>query len=312
MVQSPMIEPQMISCRCKTVKKKKRTIIAGLNSETCGREMLLGLLTSVVKPEDNVIAIHVEETDDTFDPNTFHVHEDLCKSKKIDFEVKVCIAESYISELTYQVRVSYATILTLGLQLFRAQCFSHQCLPERVTSFMHTSEAEGSSRHFASQELRYATNNFSSEMVIGEGGHSKVYRATLEDGRAAAVKVLKTTHHSVRDLFREVDFLSSMNHKNIVQIIGFCDSGEMLAIVYDLLQGSLRKNLRQLNWSERMKVAIGVAKALDLPSFILKPSHQFIGMSSLLTSSSPMIANQYCPILEQQCTSSISACRCAI
>lgn len=83
MVRSPMIEPQMISCRCKTAKKKKRTIIAGLNSDTCSREMLLGLLTSVVKPEDNVIAIHVEETDDTFDPNTFHVHEDLCKSKKV-------------------------------------------------------------------------------------------------------------------------------------------------------------------------------------------------------------------------------------
>lgn len=83
MVRNPMIEPQMISCRCKTAKKKKRTIIAGLNSDTCGREMLLGLLTSVVKPEDNVIAIHVEETDDTFDPNTFHVHEDLCKSKKV-------------------------------------------------------------------------------------------------------------------------------------------------------------------------------------------------------------------------------------
>ena len=46
--------------------------------------MLLGLLTSVVKPEDNVIAIHVEETDDTFDPNTFHIHEDICKSKKVE------------------------------------------------------------------------------------------------------------------------------------------------------------------------------------------------------------------------------------
>lgn len=147
-------------------------------------------------------------------------------------------------------------------------------------------EAEGSSRHFASQELRYATNNFSPDMVIGEGGHSKVYRATLEDGRGAAVKVLKTTRHSVNDLFREVDFLSSMNHKNIVQIIGFCDSGEMLAIVYDLLHGSLRRNLRQLRWSGRMKVAIGVAKALEYLHHSHNPPiiHRDVKSSNILLS----------------------------
>ncbi|XP_062022621.1 protein kinase STUNTED-like isoform X1 [Rosa rugosa] len=381
MVRSHTIEPQMLSCRCKTVKTK-RTIIAGLNSDTCSREMLLGLLTSVVKPEDNVMAIHVEETDDTFDPNTFHIHEDLCKSKKVDFQIKVCIGDSYISELAYQVRVSYATILALGcsssglnvsatsaclkglppsctllvmnsvgrilfqregtcqqgsvkvaLPLKSSQSFSsvytcynqsntnrqlHKSLTipsappvssirritRRALSSAHKTvevsdfvaqklfhrlgllEAEGSSRHFASQELRYATNNFSSDMVIGEGGHSKVYRATLEDGRAAAVKVLKTTHHSVSDLFREVDFLSSMNHKNIVQIIGFCDSGEMLAIVYDLLHGSLRRNLRQLRWSERMKVAIGVAKALEYLHHSHNPPiiHRDVKSSNILLS----------------------------
>lgn len=128
-------------------RAKKRTIIVGLKSDNCSREILLKLLASVAKPEDNVLAIHVQNADHVFDPNTFHIHEDLCKSKKVsvffltisvsgkdfrktknklirvcylckvDFQVKVCIGDSYISVLTHQVRLSFASILALGSSL---------------------------------------------------------------------------------------------------------------------------------------------------------------------------------------------------
>ena len=78
------IDFRMASLRwSKTVKK--RTMIVGLKSNNCGREMLLQLLTSVVKPGDSVLAIHVQVSNDTFDPNTFHIHEDLCKSKQVRY-----------------------------------------------------------------------------------------------------------------------------------------------------------------------------------------------------------------------------------
>jgi hypothetical protein len=38
-------------------------------------------------------------------------------SMKVDFLVKVCNGDSYISELGYQVRVNYATILAVGRSL---------------------------------------------------------------------------------------------------------------------------------------------------------------------------------------------------
>ncbi|CAN6544748.1 unnamed protein product [Malus baccata var. baccata] len=347
----------MLSFRSK--KSKKRTIIVGLKSDNSSREMLLRLLIAVVKHRDSVIAVHVQENDDSFDPNTFHIHEDFCKSKQVDFQLKVCIADSYISELTYQVRIGFASILVIGCSL-SGPSFSaiHTCLKglppsctllvmntvgrvlmegqgtcqqgsvraaalqsshsfssiytchdqsnttrqlqkslttplsstaslmrptttrralsavnkmvevadlasEKLFQRLEVLQAEGSSRHFTPKELRDATNNFSAATVIGEGGHSKVYCAKLGNGEAAAVKVLQTTRCSTADFFREVDLLSGMKHDNIVQIIGFCRSGEMQAIVYKLLMGSLRQNLRELKWSERMKVAIGVAKALD-------------------------------------------------
>ncbi|KAJ0077521.1 hypothetical protein Patl1_35845 [Pistacia atlantica] len=96
---------------------KKRTIIAGLKSDNYSRGMLLWLLNTVVQPGDNVLAVHVEEPNDSFDLNTFHIHEDLCKSKQVDLLVKVCTGDSYISELSNAVRVNYATILALGCSL---------------------------------------------------------------------------------------------------------------------------------------------------------------------------------------------------
>lgn len=77
-----------INCRImsylsgRTVKNSK-TVIVGLKSDNCSREMLLQLLSVLVKSGDNVLAVHVLERNDAFDPNTFHIHEDLCKSKQV-------------------------------------------------------------------------------------------------------------------------------------------------------------------------------------------------------------------------------------
>lgn len=60
-----------------------RRIIVGLKSDNYSREMLLRLLHLVVVRGDSVLAVHVQQSDDTFDPNTFHIYEDLCKSKQV-------------------------------------------------------------------------------------------------------------------------------------------------------------------------------------------------------------------------------------
>ncbi|CAL5328857.1 unnamed protein product [Camellia sinensis] len=179
MATSRSINGGMLSLlRSRTVKKGE--IIVGLNSDNFSRTLLLRLLTLVVMPGDNVLAVHVMEPNDTFDPNTFHIHEDLCKSKQVDFQVKVCGGDSYITGLTHQVRINAAKILAIGCN---SPCFVRQGTSQE--------EIKGSGRRFTSKELCYATNNFSPEMVIGEGGNSKVYLGRLDDGQLAAVKVLK-------------------------------------------------------------------------------------------------------------------------
>ncbi|KAE8671139.1 GDSL esterase/lipase [Hibiscus syriacus] len=403
-----------INCRimsylsCRTVKNK--TIIVGLKSDNCSREMLLQLLILLVKSGDNVLAIHVQEMNDAFDPNTFHIHEDICKSKQVDFLVKICTGNSYISVLSHQVRENYAAILAIGCNipgpndssvsaclkslpptctllvmddagriLIQRQRTSQQgstgvpiesCLsssqinsvvdqstssrllkkslttPSSSTSpsmcqfdsdghyvlkktfpehqfkksfTMPSSSASSSStwqtggggqrnpknvtatrrfhrmafqetvqpcRRFRLEELSIATDNFSPSMVIGKGGNATVYRANLEDGQAAAVKVLKTMTWSTKDLLREVDTLSGIEHENIVEMIGYCDSKELHAIVYNLLNGSLKQCLQQLKWAERMTIAIGVAKALEYLHHCCEPPiiHRNVKPSKILLS----------------------------
>ncbi|CAK7329423.1 unnamed protein product [Dovyalis caffra] len=364
----------------KSKAEKKRTVVVGLKSDNYCREMLLQFLHTVVNPGDNVLAIHVQEPSDTFDPNTFHIHEDICKAKQVDFLVKICTGDCYISELGHQVRVNYATILAIGCSLSGLQqsvvndflkglpptcsflvmdksgkivlqrqgtcqqgstysplrhplssssekSYFHQqrtasqlqksltvSSPSTASSIQQTDitgrynirkrvqvpdfwadkvshgllilEAKGFVKHFTFQELNLATNNFSPEMEIGEGGHSKVYRANLVDGQVVAVKILKKAHFPAEDLLHEVRILSDIKHENVIQIIGYCRSKEMDAIVYNLLIGSLKQNLRQLKWNERMGVAIGVAKALEYLHHSFNPPiiHLDVKSSNILLS----------------------------
>ncbi|XP_043708489.1 receptor-like cytosolic serine/threonine-protein kinase RBK1 [Telopea speciosissima] len=362
----------------KTTKKNK-TIVVGLKAHNRSREVLLRVLNEMVRPGDNVVAVHVQEPQDNFDLNSFEIHEDLCKSKQVEFQVKICVGESFIAVLTHQVRLHFATELVLGCSTTRPEEYSivTPCLkrlpptcsllvisnlgkvlvrkpgtsqegstspiPQTQSLKTHTSpatwlepghkspkqeakqssskatllrhadmvvqnsknklqspatmghfhlqriailEAKGACKWFTPDELRTVTKEFRPQMVIGEGGHGKLYRAQLADDKAAAVKVLNIKHGSGEKLLREVEILSELNHEHIIRLIGYCYCKDMHSIVYNLLQGSLKQKLKQLTWSERVKVAVGLAKALEYLHHSCSPPiiHRDVNSSNILLS----------------------------
>lgn len=42
---------------------------------------------------------------------------------QVDFQVRICEGESYVSELTHQVRLNFATVLVLGTTTSRYEIF---------------------------------------------------------------------------------------------------------------------------------------------------------------------------------------------
>ncbi|OMO91237.1 hypothetical protein CCACVL1_07181 [Corchorus capsularis] len=126
-------------------------------------------------------------------------------------------------------------------------------------------------RLFKYQELLSATSNFLAENLIGKGGSSQVYRGCLRDGKELAVKILKPSEDVLKEFVLEIEIITTLHHKNIISLLGFCYEDDNLLLVYDFLsRGSLEENLHgnkkdsgAFGWTERYKVALGVAEALD-------------------------------------------------
>ncbi|KAI5572618.1 hypothetical protein BDE02_10G024400 [Populus trichocarpa] len=123
-------------------------------------------------------------------------------------------------------------------------------------------------KNFSLSELHAATDTFSQENLIGEGGYAEVYKGKLEDGQFVAIKRL--TRGSPEDM--TVDFLSELginvhvDHPNIAKVIGYGVEGGMHLVLELSVNGSLASLLygpkEKLDWRIRYKIALGTARGL--------------------------------------------------
>ncbi|KAI8021618.1 Proline-rich receptor-like protein kinase PERK3 [Camellia lanceoleosa] len=127
----------------------------------------------------------------------------------------------------------------------------------------------GWKKEFTYAELHAATEGFSSENFLSEGGFGSVYRGELKNGLKIAVK--QHNHASFqgeKEFKSEVYVLSKARHKNLVMLLGSCSEGSHRLLVYEYVcNGELNKHLSKntkepLNWDNRIKIALGAAKGL--------------------------------------------------
>ncbi|CAA6655357.1 unnamed protein product [Spirodela intermedia] len=111
---------------------------------------------------------------------------------------------------------------------------------------------------FSLAELESATDKFSSERLLGEGGFGRVYNGALVNGSGD------------REFISEVGMLCQLNHRNLVKLIGICIDGRTRCLVYEFIQnGSVESHLHgadrtrgPLEWNTRLKIALGAARGL--------------------------------------------------
>ncbi|PIA36642.1 hypothetical protein AQUCO_03300090v1 [Aquilegia coerulea] len=115
------------------------------------------------------------------------------------------------------------------------------------------------------RELQRATKNFSEE--LGKGGFGSVFRGTLPDSTAIAVKTVGCL--SGEKQFRaEVNTIGMIHHKNLIRLRGFCAEGTKRLLVYDYMPNSslnqylFRKDFKTLDWKTRYNIALGIARGL--------------------------------------------------
>ncbi|KAL4342826.1 hypothetical protein AHAS_Ahas11G0017200 [Arachis hypogaea] len=149
---------------------------------------------------------------------------------------------------------------------------------------------------FTLRDLELATNRFSAENVIGEGGYGVVYRGRLINGSEVAVKRLLNNLGQAEKEFRvEVEAIGHVRHKNLVRLLGYCIEGVHRLLVYEYVNnGNLEQWLHGamsqhgiLTWEARMKVILGTAKALAYLHEAIEPKvvHRDIKSSNILIDS---------------------------
>ena len=107
-----------------------------------------------------------------------------------------------------------------------------------MKSFVYSpDDSMGGSRScFTYEELFGATNGFSSNNVLGEGGFGCVYKGILVNGREVAVKQLKVGGgQGEREFQAEVEIISRIHHKHLVSLVGYCIAGSQRMLVYDFV-----------------------------------------------------------------------------
>lgn len=124
-------------------------------------------------------------------------------------------------------------------------------------------------RFFSFEELKKCTNDFPEINVIGSGGYGKVYRGMLLDGRMVAIKrSMIGSNQGGLEFKTEIELLSRVHHKNLVDLVGFCfQQGERMLVYEYVPKGTLRESLAgksgiHLDWMRRLKIALDSARGL--------------------------------------------------
>ncbi|KAL5147539.1 G-type lectin S-receptor-like serine/threonine-protein kinase [Glycine soja] len=118
--------------------------------------------------------------------------------------------------------------------------------------------------------IAFATNDFSSDNKLGQGGFGPVYKGTLPDGQDIAVKRLsQTSTQGLTEFKNEVIFCSKLQHRNLVKVLGCCINEQEKLLIYEYMPNKSldfflfdSSQSKLLDWSKRLNIINGIARGL--------------------------------------------------
>ncbi|CAN7104987.1 unnamed protein product, partial [Brassica rapa subsp. narinosa] len=147
--------------------------------------------------------------------------------------------------------------------------------PPSVTTSLGKSETRPSNpsiitkdRRITYPEVLRMTNNF--QRVLGKGGFGTVYHGNLDDAQVAVKMLSHSSAQGYKEFKAEVELLLRVHHRHLVGLVGYCDDGDNLALIYEYMaNGDLRENMsgkrggNVLTWENRMQIAVEAAQGLE-------------------------------------------------
>ncbi|KAG7564048.1 Protein kinase-like domain superfamily [Arabidopsis suecica] len=121
---------------------------------------------------------------------------------------------------------------------------------------------------YSYESLYKATRGFNKQGLLGKGFFGEVYKGTLPWVGDIAVKILLNDATQGMKQLAEVVKIGSLQHKNLVPLLGYCRrKGELLLVSKYMEGGSIDQYLFNsdkppLSWSQRLAILKDIASAL--------------------------------------------------
>ncbi|ERN05705.1 G-type lectin S-receptor-like serine/threonine-protein kinase LECRK4 [Amborella trichopoda] len=168
--------------------------------------------------------------------------------------------------------IIWATIVLAACSFLLTLIIGFLCVQSRVSRYKKfrarsNSDVEDSSlRLFSYEELEDATGRFLES--LGKGSFGAVFKGELPNGVNIAVKKLHgLIEDGEREFRSELTTIGKTHHKNLVQLLGYCDEGSHRLLVYQFMSNGSLANVMfnpetRPNWAQRVEISLGIARGV--------------------------------------------------
>ncbi|CAH1453283.1 unnamed protein product [Lactuca virosa] len=123
---------------------------------------------------------------------------------------------------------------------------------------------------FSIASIMAATDDFTVENKLGQGGFGPVYKGRLSDGREIAIKRLsRTSGQGLVEFKNELVLIAKLQHTNLVRVLGCCIHGEEKMLIYEYMPNKSldfflfdENRKAELDWRKRFDIIEGIAQGL--------------------------------------------------
>ncbi|KAK0596635.1 hypothetical protein LWI29_017586 [Acer saccharum] len=224
------------------------------------RNKLTGLIPAALLDRQNNGSLSL-----SYDGNPGLCSSNPCKKKK-NSRVVIAVVASV---------VAFVVILAALIVLWVLKRRKQQAVKMYPKSSKMYESMEQNKQQFTYSNVLKMTNNF--ERVLGKGGFGTVYYGRLDDTEVAVKMLSQSSAQGFKQFQSEVKLLMRVHHKDLTTLIGFCEEGTNLALIYEyMVNGNLGEHLLDndkdiLNWETRLRMAVEAAQGLEYLHHGCKP-----------------------------------------
>ncbi|CAN6212655.1 unnamed protein product [Urochloa humidicola] len=210
------------------------------------------------------------ETDDTFF-NTANLSVDLHKPKRSKSWLWATIPVVSVSLLAVSFLLHRWIKIRRKRELARLELRRLSIAVKGVINLWRLEEGNSGFSLYDFSQMKAATNGFSIENKLGQGGFGAVYKGLLPDGLEIAVKRLgPCSLQGLLEFKNEIQLIAKLQHRNLVKLLGCCIEGEHEKIlVYEYMPNKSldliifdNKKRVSLDWPKRLNIIDGISQGL--------------------------------------------------